>query len=1046
MSFKRHLPELLLAICCSFGVTALNAAEKPIDDIINEIKELEKNRDPKCYATASRLENFMFGTPLSSAARFNKNLLQKEWALGIWQTATELAKASGAESVDKTTLVKAVFKYFKYTQGKDEHWTVSFPGDREIRINKDDKRQYSTVAYALRAILAVQQDVMLGSDLELLPLTDEAIREFKESLDLLSLSVLKIADSQARANNEYEVSLNIFNETWSALTKHQFSAPKPVQLAENTTVSLDFIRKVINQKVASYKAYNNIANQLFVRNLQVYYARLTWPQGEQEGAEFKSLFERTLIQFAYDIYKGSEKIAIKNGHSVIQESDVNELMAVFIPHRINEYEDAVFFHNLPREEQVMLEAYDMDSFRDSGIHWRYLEYVINDPKFSAQRQPDPFALELIVENIAQFGVLSLRMAGDLGKQRGEERLTQTLYVDALKLIQSKINKHVKTTPEQIKSNMIASAKEIIAQAQSKDKLFSDVTMLVGVDTEHRTADWLNRLLRSYLKKSNDVGVITIPPAFGGSGIAAEDINNDGFVDLLILSGRGNQLFMNRNGEKFEDVTKKSGLAWIREEDGLPGEVRQPIIADLNNDGWQDLVITYVNDKHRVYQNVNGESFKDVTDSAALGGDGLIGGPATVADFDNDGLLDLYITYFGHYTKGVLPTLKRRNDNGLPNQLFKNMGGFKFKNVTAGSGTDNTGWTQATGHTDFNRDGLQDIIVGNDFGVNAYLQNMGNMKFNDVSAQIGTDKPSYTMNIGIADLNADLYPDIYISNIVTMNKDEKYVLPNEDTTMKFNADKLANMRVVEANDLFLSGSNSKGELVYSLSEAVGRGYSSTGWSWDADFFDFDNDGDNDLYVTNGMNEFNIYSSRNPYYQDPNDKAMKDILMPVSEKESNVFFVNQNGRLINSSKTSGLDLLGNSRSAAYLDFDNDGDLDVALNNFHEKANFYRNNLSRQENKWIKVKLVGDVAKGVNRDAIGATLLLHTQSGEVLWREVHGTTGYLSVHPKQQHFGLGFSEISKLEVLWPNGERSIHSEIKANSSVVIEQSKTATKVAKK
>ena len=98
--------------------------------------------------------------------------------------------------------------------------------------------------------------------------------------------------------------------------------------------------------------------------------------------------------------------------------------------------------------------------------------------------------------------------------------------------------------------------------------------------------------------------------------------------------------------------------------------------------------------------------------------------------------------------------------------------------------DHTGWGQAVTHTDFNDDGLQDLIVGNDFGVNAYFKNLGNGKFVNVATELGADKPSYTMGIGSADLNDDFIPDIYISNIVTMNKDEKYVLPGEQTTMKF----------------------------------------------------------------------------------------------------------------------------------------------------------------------------------------------------------------------------------------------------------------------
>src|SRR5438128_6520136 len=121
-----------------------------------------------------------------------------------------------------------------------------------------------------------------------------------------------------------------------------------------------------------------------------------------------------------------------------------------------------------------------------------------------------------------------------------------------------------------------------------------------------------------------------------------------------------------------------------------------------------------------------------------------------------------------------------------------------------------------------------------------------------------------MRIVITDLNRDNYPDVYISNIVTMDKDEKYVLPDAKTRMKFNPRKMANMRVVEANDFFTSRVDSGHLISYEQSKAVGRGYQSTGWSWGADFFDFDNDGDDDLYVVNGMNEYAVYSSVNPYF--------------------------------------------------------------------------------------------------------------------------------------------------------------------------------------
>ena len=197
-------------------------------------------------------------------------------------------------------------------------------------------------------------------------------------------------------------------------------------------------------------------------------------------------------------------------------------------------------------------------------------------------------------------------------------------------------------------------------------------------------------------------------------------------------------------------------------------------------------------------------FEDVTARSNLGGKGLVGGPATAFDYDKDGLLDLYIGYFGDYIHGELPTFARRNTNALPDKLFHNKGNFVFEDVTAGSGVDNPGWAQAVGHLDFDGDGWEDLICGNDFGANSWYRNLGGTgKFEDVSSKLGTDKPSYTMNIGIADLNRDGYPDVYISNIVTMNKDEKYVLPDAKTRLKLNPQKMANMRVVEANDLWTS---------------------------------------------------------------------------------------------------------------------------------------------------------------------------------------------------------------------------------------------------
>ncbi len=1031
---KRNIFLVLLFFFHSLVYAETTPTPNPLNDLIGEIQQLESDRDPKCYATASRLEDFMYGTPLSEEARFKKIELQKALILELWQKASDKASKQGATAITRDVSVPILKSKLHYAQKEDGNWAVKLPGNKDLVIENTDKRQYSSIAYALRAILAVQQDVMMNPEMILLPWDDNSLKQLQEFLDIATLSVLQVADRDARLTSQYEIASENLEAAWEAVLQN------PGQyLAKQTTTAVeksDFktIKKIIDQKVASYEAYNQISNQVFLRNLQVYFAKHRWPSDPELGKQFKNLFTVAMVQYATDLTLGAEKVAIQDGHSLIRVDDVKRFADVFVPHTINEYEDAIFFPNLDDDERIFIESYDMDAFRDGGIHWRYLQYAIEDDNFKGVLEPDPFAAELLVENIAQFGVLLLRASGMAGKEEGSERLHPDHIEKGFALIQARIDKNNSTAVEPFTEQPLASS-GLVSSQSAKQTYFTDITEETGLKFSHRSSDWLNRLIRSYAMKSENVGQLTIPPAFGGSGVAAEDVNQDGHVDFLILGGLGNKLYLNNGKNRFVDITTEAGLDW-RREDGTSGEARQPIIADFDNDGKQDIFITYVDDDHRLYRNIGGNRFEDVTKRAGLGGKGLVGGPAVAFDYDNDGLLDIYISYFGDYIHGILPTLARYNVNGLPNKLFKNKGNMKFEDVTKGSGVDNTGWGQAASHTDLDNDGLQDLIVGNDFGVNAYYRNKGDGTFEDISQTIGTSKPSYTMNVGISDLNSDQFPDIYISNIVTMNKDEKYVSPSEDTAMKFDPDKLANMRVVEANDLFLSKASDGKLKGYHLSKAVDRGYSSTGWSWDADFFDVDNDGDDDLYVVNGMNEFNLYSSENPYYTDPLENKKRNVYIPVSTRESNVFFLNHGGKLQNVSAQSGADLLGNSRSVAYLDYDNDGDLDMVLNNYHGEAVFYRNNAEKLGGNWIKVKLIGDPAKKSNRDAIGARILALRDDGHTIWREIHGSIGYLSMHPKQQHIGLGGQKKVDLLVRWPNGEISKYKGLDVNRSYTIKQ----------
>ncbi|WP_459210530.1 CRTAC1 family protein [Aquimarina rhabdastrellae] len=1021
--------NLRLVFSCFFWITIFVSyaqQSSSFQEIVQKIHELEKNKDPKCYATANRLEDFMYGTPLNDLARNLKIQIQKEIILYLKQKASQNAIADHSKKITTEHLqpiIQELSTYKKLTSGDYEY---QLPDDT-IKIAKLDYDQYASISYCYRSLLSVEQDLLFSPKANLLPFDKDAISYVNDYLNISTLVVLKIADEIARAKNQPEITPDIIKTAWIKT----FQKEKPLtQQKTNAILSTnegnhDLIQEIIKQKIASYKQYNNINPSLFLRNIQVYFARQKWPTDLNTSKTLKDYYLESLIQFTTSLLQQSHHIATQRKHPIIRVADIQYAANSFLPIEVNSFEDVLFFPN-NIDNNISIESYDLDAFRDSSFHWRILDYTLQDKQAQHIKTLDPNAVELVVENIAHMGVLVLRIAGSISKSQEKTALDINDINAAFSHIQQLINSYPSFAPKQEKTT-IASANATSSPISG----FSEIASKIGISFHHKSSDWLSRHIRSFTTSYQEQKIkLAIPPAFGGAGVACEDINNDGLIDVLLLGGFGNKLFLNTQEGSFNDISSISNINYWDPQLRSYGEPRQPIIADFNNDGLQDIFITYVNAPHRLYQNIDGTHFTDVSMSSNLGGINAVAGPATTFDYNNDGLLDIFIGYFGNYITGDLPTLSRDNQNGMPNKLFKNLGNFVFEEVSfIPSSITNSGWTQAVGHADLNQDGLQDIIVGNDFGVNKYFLNSSTGVFTESSKQLGTDKPSYTMNIGISDLNRDMFPDLYISNIVVMQKDEKYVSPNKDTQMKFDPKKMANIRTVEANDLFLSNIKSKRLHNYQLSTNIGRGYSSTGWSWDADFFDYDNDGDEDLYCLNGMNDFSVYSTENPFYFEREDLS-KAIQYAESNREKNVFFINDNGQLINKAKALGVDLYSNARSASYFDYDNDGDLDIIINNYHDTANVLQNNTS-STNHWLKIKLIGSPKHHINRDAIGSSIIVSSKHHKNLWREIHSTTGYLSVHPKIQHFGIGSDTTAKLTVKWSNGEVFTFKNLNANES---------------
>ena len=1004
------------------------------ETIQSAIERLESQHDAKCHSTANRFEDFLYGTPLSAQARLAHDEAKKQVAQRLWTAASRSASKAGDAAIEARHIHREASAIAIPTQQDDGGVRLALADGLVVELEGRRLKQYASIAYSLRASLVADQEQFLGSSDPLRPLSREGLGALVDTLDLLSLAALELADRDARTRNEFEVTKKSLISAWARVSPTPQGAAGNVGHAVRSdppdpsivhTKSLALLERIAAGKLSAYQHYNDIdgeeAHKLLVFNISRFYARQPLSRYKTDRQAFVEAFRSRLRTFAGELLQAADGRASGAGHLLIRAEDAQGAAQQLVPHQIDEFEDVHTFPNLPAHERVSLEVFDCDSLRDFGLHWQSLLRAARAAP-DAQRLPDPIAAEILAETISQYGVLLLRLAGEIAEQGVEAvRLHRDHLAPAASSVADRALRHLTAPTHEPTPGVIVSAPGSTEQPDG-GTFFTDVTAETGIDFTHRSARWLGEFRHRLLKT---------PPTFSGGGVAAEDIDRDGDIDLFFVGGGGNALYLNDSSGRFTNVTEQAGLDALRS-DGTPGEPRNPILVDFDNDGRPDLLITYVNDDHRLYRNLGNARFEDVSARAGLGGGGLVGGPATVLDFDGDGLLDIYVGYFGDYLHDVMPTLERDNRNALPNRLFRNLGNFRFSDVTTGSNAGDTGWAQAVSHTDFDRDGRQDLIVANDYGRNAFLRNLGEGRFENVTQALGMTKAFHSMNVGIADLNDDDYPDVYISNLATLVKDDKYTFPDGNTPLQFDLRAMAGMLVKESNVLYLSRLHEKRLVGFEPSRDVERGPTSTGWAWDAEFLDFDHDGDDDLYVVNGTNDFNTFSMVYRRFHD-SGKSTEHVL--DHRRESNVFFQNDGGKLVNVSEKSGADFSANSRSTAYFDLEGDGDLDIAVNNFHGKATILRND-ARKQGGWLKLRLVGDTARGTSRDAIGAQITVTTGDGSRRHREVQGGSGYLSFNPTQQHVGVAAFATASARITWPNGDVQTAAGLDANATYEVRQ----------
>lgn len=561
-------------------------------------------------------------------------------------------------------------------------------------------------------------------------------------------------------------------------------------------------------------------------------------------------------------------------------------------------------------------------------------------------------------------------------------------------------------------------------AEKSDTLFSLVS------NEHTNVHFKNEV-----KENLYFNFLNYSYIYNGGGIAVGDINNDGLEDVYFSSNQGsNALYLNKGDFEFEDITKK---AKVSDENGWTTGVS---MIDINNDGWLDMYVCKSGSlknhnlrKNKLYINQKNNTFKE--NAAAYGIDHF--GFSTQAyffDYDSDGDLDLYLVnhrFDFQNNTNIDPRIQQRKEPYNSDQLFRN-DGKRFTNVTKIAGVENKAWGLSASIGDFNNDNLPDIYVANDFLEPDFLYiNQGDGTFKDEILDRFKHISANSMGSDFADINNDLQPDLIVLDMLA----EDHVRSKENmatmSTENFHA-------VVNAGYHYQYMSNmlqlNNGDGTYS---EIGQlsGIAKTDWSWAPLIADFDNDGFNDVFVTNGIeHDLSNQDFRNKMKTNIQNRKKVSLeeainMMPSNTLNNYIFQNNQDLTFSNKTKDWGFDSKVNSSGAVYADLDNDGDLDIITNNQSAEAQIYKNH---SEGNAVTFSLVGTAQ---NKNGIGTTVNVYAD-GLQQSKTLLVSRGFQSSVTNKLHFGLGkITQIDSVTVRWSNGKKQLLSNVKTGKTITLD-----------
>ena len=540
--------------------------------------------------------------------------------------------------------------------------------------------------------------------------------------------------------------------------------------------------------------------------------------------------------------------------------------------------------------------------------------------------------------------------------------------------------------------------------------------------------------------------------YNGGGLAVTDFNNDELIDIYFVSNlRTNKLYLNQGNLKFQNVSVKSNAQG--KAGGFPTGVT---VVDINDDGLKDIYILksgrFDNDELLrnellINQGVDADGVPRFSEEAKNYGLDLphYSTQASFFDYDKDGDLDMFLINHNIeiYEIDEVAELSQHASDKIGEKLFRNDNGY-FINVTQEAGiiSNNIGFGLALAVGDVNNDGWPDVYTSNDYYEKDHLYlNNRDGTFTETSLQSFNHISMFSMGSDIADINNDKWLDIVTLDMMAEdNYTQKASMSGMNVSDFHMVENLGLHRQYMYNALQVNNGVQPGTWVPLFSDvAQMAGISSTDWSWSPLLFDINNDGLLDLFVSNGIkrdfrnNDFLIYLEKR--YQEGIRKSEVDLEKHVDDlleklpdrKKENYFGINKGNLKFEHLKFEQPPSF--SSGAAYADFDNDGDLDLVVNNTDDFAYLYKNNSS--DASFLSIKLKGP--KG-NRDGIGARVQV-TANGSDQTREVYHSRGFQSAMAIPLHFGLGTaSKIDSIIIRWPDGQSQLLVDVQPNELIEI------------